>query len=121
MAKRSPEEYAEMSRAVEAGEYTVNGPLEVFARSSDPSAYEIDAWLDSEEITPADVRDATHFRRIRAAVTGDAAPAELQAAVAAARDVGDSWAIIGLALGISRQAAEQRYGTTHKPDEGGDE
>lgn len=32
MAKRrSPEEYAEMSRAVEAGEYTVAGPLELGA------------------------------------------------------------------------------------------
>jgi hypothetical protein len=31
MAKRSAEDYEEMSRAVEAGEYTVRGPLELGA------------------------------------------------------------------------------------------
>lgn len=31
MAKRRSEDYAEMSRAVEAGEYTVAGPLELGA------------------------------------------------------------------------------------------
>lgn len=30
MANRGPEEYAEMSRTVEAGEYTVAGPVEMF-------------------------------------------------------------------------------------------
>ncbi|OBB95932.1 hypothetical protein [Mycobacterium sp. 852002-40037_SCH5390672] len=76
----------------------------------DPTADEINEWLDSEEIKPADARDATHWRRIRAAVTSNAGHAELEAAVAAARDAGDSWAMIGAALGISRQAAEKRYG-----------
>ncbi|MGV0041287.1 hypothetical protein [Mycobacterium colombiense] len=84
--------------------------MQVFARSSDPSAYEINEWLDTIDVDPADARDAKHFRRIRAAVTGGADEAELEAAVAAARAAGDSWAIIGLALGIGRQAAEERYG-----------
>ena len=30
----------------------------------EPTAYEIDVWLDSEPPNPADARDATHFRRI---------------------------------------------------------
>ncbi|CQD21920.1 hypothetical protein BN000_05405 [Mycobacterium europaeum] len=76
----------------------------------DPTADEINEWLDSEEINPADARDAMHFRRIRAAVTRGAMPAELDAAVAAAREAGDGWAVIGVALGTGRQAAEARYG-----------
>lgn len=65
--------------------------------------------VDSQDINPADARDATHFRRIRAAVTGNAAQADLAAAVAAARAADDSWGIIASALGISPQDAEERY------------
>lgn len=78
--------------------------------ADDPAADEINEWLDSEEINPADARDATHFRGIRAAVTGNAPQAEVEAAVAAARAAGDSWDVIGLALGVGREAAKQRYG-----------
>lgn len=76
----------------------------------DPTADEINEWLDSIDVDPADARDATHFRRIRAALIGNATQAELETAVAAARDAGDSWGVIGLALGVGREAAEQRYG-----------
>ncbi|ORB75836.1 hypothetical protein [Mycobacterium scrofulaceum] len=76
----------------------------------DPTADEINEWLDSIDIDPADVRDATHFRRIRAAMTNNATQAALAAAVAAARAAGDSWAVIGAALGIGAQGAEQQYG-----------
>jgi len=56
-------------------------------------------------------RDAVHSRRITAAQKGvAAADAELVAAVAAARAAGDSWAIIGAALGTTRQNAFQRFG-----------
>lgn len=56
-------------------------------------------------------RDATNFRRIVAARTGVAeAEAELRAAVQAARDAGDSWAVIGAAMDTTRQAAYQRFG-----------
>lgn len=78
----------------------------------DPTADEINEWLDSIDVDPADARDAAHFRRLRAAVTGNAPEAELAAAVAAARAAGDSWAIIGAALGVSRHAAQQRYETS---------
>lgn len=77
----------------------------------DPTADEINEWLDSEEPNPADARDATHFRRIRAAVKASAAvDKDLYAAVSAARRAGDSWAVIGLALGTSRQEAYRRFG-----------
>lgn len=58
----------------------------ILLRVVDPTADEINEWLDSEEINPADAGDATHFRRIGAAVTSNADQAELEAAVAAARD-----------------------------------
>lgn len=56
-------------------------------------------------------RDATHFRKVVA--TNErfaAAKQELAQAVDQARKAGDSWAIIGAALGVSRQAAQQRFG-----------
>ena len=56
-------------------------------------------------------RDAGYFRRIiaaREAVTE--AENELRDAVGAARPAGDSWTIIGAALGTSRQNAYQRFG-----------
>ncbi len=78
---------------------------------ADPSAEEINAWLDSIKPNHADARDATHFRRIIAAREAvDTAAAELKEAVASARAAGDTWAMIGLALGTTRQAAFQRFG-----------
>jgi hypothetical protein len=109
VAKRIADEYAEMSRAVEAGEYTA-GPLEMFGGAADPTVGQIEQWLAAIKVDPADARGATHFRRIRAAVASNADEAELDAAVAAARDAGDSWAIIGAAIGLTAQAAEERYG-----------
>lgn len=76
----------------------------------------IDDFLDAVEVNPEDARDATHFRRIIAAKEAvDAADAELVAAVAAARAAGDTWDIIGVALGTSRQGAYQRFGKAAVP------
>ena len=78
---------------------------------NDPSADEINDWLDSIEPDPSDARDATHMRRIIAAAEAlTTAELELRAAVAAARAAGDAWDMIGLGLGVSRQAAYQRFG-----------
>jgi hypothetical protein len=66
-----------------------------------------------DDLDPATTpsRSAEHFRRIIAARKGvEEADAELHAAVRAARDAGDSWAVIGAALGTTRQAAFQRFG-----------
>ncbi len=55
-------------------------------------------------------RDATAFRRIVAAVDAvREADIELVEAVHAARKVGDSWTSIAVALGTTRQAAQQRF------------
>jgi hypothetical protein len=79
----------------------------------DPSAEEIDAWLDTIEPDPADARDARYFRRIVAAGAAlEAAEDDLHSAVAEARAAGDTWGMIGTALGVSRQAAYQRFGRT---------
>lgn len=67
-------------------------------------------------------RDATHFRRVVAANEALArAEGELRSAVAAARAAGDSWMIVGTALGVSKQAAQQRFGRAFRGslDEGG--
>jgi septum formation inhibitor MinC len=73
---------------------------------------DVDEWLDTIEPNPADARDASRLQRIIAAAEAvENAEAELRAAVKAARDAGDTWAVIGLALGISRQGAYQRFGS----------
>jgi hypothetical protein len=71
-----------------------------------PSADEINSRPDSVESDPADTRDATHLRRIIAGAEAlTTAEAELRAAVATARAAGDTWDMIG----VSRQAAYQRF------------
>ncbi|EHB53782.1 hypothetical protein MycrhDRAFT_4245 [Mycolicibacterium rhodesiae JS60] len=83
--------------------------------STDPT--DTEAWLESLEVDPNKARDARHVRRIAAAAKAAAdADAELTAAIAAARAAGDSWAMIGTALGVSRQAAIRRYGEGAKQD-----
>ena len=68
-----------------------------------------DSGLDS--VAPGSLRDASHFRRIIEAKKGlEAAEQELRDAVAAAREAGDSWTIIGAALSTTKQAAQQRFG-----------
>ena len=56
-------------------------------------------------------RDATPFRRIIEARRNlERAEQELHDAVAAAREAGDSWTVIGAAMDTTRQAAAQRFG-----------
>jgi dihydroxyacetone kinase len=65
-----------------------------------------------EVLNPATTtaRDATHFRAIISASEAvEAAESELRAAVREAREAGDSWSVVGAALGISKQAAQQRF------------
>lgn len=66
--------------------------------------------LDQVDPKTHPARDARHMRRIIAAVKQvEAADNELYAAVAAARAAGDSWTVIAVGLGTSRQAAQQRF------------
>lgn len=67
--------------------------------------------LDQLDPSTHPARDAASFRRIIAAQNQLAdAEQELREAVRAARAAGDSWTVIGAALDISRQAAQQRFG-----------
>ncbi len=67
--------------------------------------------LDQLDPSTHPARDAASFRRIIAARHQLAdAEQELREAVRAARVAGDSWTVIGAALDISRQAAQQRFG-----------
>lgn len=73
-----------------------------------------DTGLDT--LTPAThpARDAAGFRAIRAAMQQvEDAERTLREAVRDARATGDSWTVIGTALGTTRQAAYQRFGETH--------
>lgn len=67
--------------------------------------------LDQLASDTSPARDATAFRRIVAACDAvRSAEDELYAAVADARSRGDSWTAIAVALGTTRQAAQQRFG-----------
>jgi hypothetical protein len=77
------------------------------------AAADAERWLDALDPTAlaSPATDATHLRRIGAAVSADAASqAELAASVAAARKHGHTWTQIATMLGTSRQAARERYG-----------
>lgn len=72
--------------------------------------HDIDTFIDS--IPPEKMRDASHLRAIvEARDARDAATQRLAEAVAAAREAGDSWTMIGIALRTSKQNAFRKYGT----------
>lgn len=75
-------------------------------------AAEAEAWLDGLDPATTPAEDASDLKVIADAVD-DVAAAEqrLRAAVQAARANGRSWARIGIALGVTRQSAHERYGT----------
>lgn len=69
-----------------------------------------------ESVPPESLRDASHFRRIiEAKKAVEAADQELRDAVAAAHAAGDSWTVIGAAMGTSKQAAYQRFAKDIEP------
>lgn len=75
------------------------------------AAGEAEAWLDSLDPETTSAENPTDLRRIGLALRALAAQQrEVDEAVADARINGRSWGEIGLVLGISRQAARERYG-----------
>lgn len=83
------------------------------ARADDSQALEaFEKWAD--EVDP-DTIEVDHRQDLRAvAMAADAAKAADAAVVEAvqiARAQGRSWTQIGVGLGVSRQAARQRFGT----------
>lgn len=78
------------------------------AKEIEEAAERLDRW--AETIQASDLQDAGDLRAIaRAAGAREAADAGLTKAVATARANGRSWGKIGLTLGISRQAARERF------------
>jgi hypothetical protein len=72
---------------------------------------DVETWLDGVDPASIDWKEASHFRAIRAAneVISSGERALVQAVIAA-RSAGDSWTIIGAALGVTKQAASERFG-----------
>jgi hypothetical protein len=71
-------------------------------------------WLAGLEHADVQTSDARDLREIGLALVGiDAAEAALRAAVERARAAGRSWTEIANVLGVSRQAARQRFNEPH--------
>lgn len=74
-------------------------------------------WMQSDEFDPGEPVDATPLRRIVAADEELSRAAQrLREEVRAAHDAGLSWTVIGAVLGVSRQAARQRFGVPATAD-----
>lgn len=74
------------------------------------SASSVEKWLDSLNSSNIQMRDAKQLRKIGAAVSAvEAAEQELEDAVRAAREAGESWGAIALVLGTSRQQAHRKW------------
>jgi hypothetical protein len=80
------------------------------------AAAETAAWLDALDPDAADWDDPADLRAIADALQRVAqAEVDLADAVAAARKHERNWAEIGMALGITRQAARQRFDSPAEP------
>jgi hypothetical protein len=67
--------------------------------------------IEQTDVDPAQWRDASPLRAITSAlIVSDAAERNLIDAVATARAADLSWTEIAMMLGVSRQAARQRFG-----------
>jgi hypothetical protein len=86
------------------------------ATELDTLADRVEQWAD--DVDPADLREIPieDLRAITSLVaTLQEVETALSSAVARARADGYSWAHIGTALGVSKQAAQQRYGEPATP------
>lgn len=74
------------------------------------AAREAEAWLDSVDPAELEAENTDDLRAIAVALASVAdAEEQLRDAVVAARLGGRSWGRISMALGVSRQAARQRF------------
>lgn len=74
-----------------------------------PTRSNIDDFIDS--IDPTTMRDGKHLREIAAARKAvEDSQSRLQHAVDQAREAGDSWTAIGMALRTSKQNAYRKFG-----------
>ena len=76
-------------------------------RGSDP---DVEGWLDELDPDETPAQEASDLAAIGRAVDDrDRAEVLLETLVRDARAHGKSWAMIGLALGVSKQAAQRKY------------
>ena len=79
--------------------------------TTDETATATEEWLDGLDAAQVTARDGKFLRHVtEAAERAEVANADLRAAVLEARAAGETWAMIGPMLGVSRQAAYQRFG-----------
>jgi hypothetical protein len=86
--------------------------VETVTKSRAERAAALEAWADS--VDPADLRvaDTDSLRHIaELAQQRDHVDTELAKSVMAARAANRSWSEIGAMLGVSKQAAQRKYGT----------
>ena len=77
----------------------------------DQAVDEAEKWLDSLDPSTHPAENTEDLRAITSAIgTIATAEGELREAVLQARSNGRSWGRISLALGVSKQAARQRFG-----------
>jgi dihydroxyacetone kinase len=85
-------------------------PMPVIHTHDDAEAAAAEKWLDQLDPATVKPRDASRVRAIIAASEALAAAEEnLRQAVAEARAAGDTWTVIGAALGTTKQAAHERF------------
>lgn len=79
---------------------------------------DVEAWLDSLDPATMNWRDGAPLRAIGAALTNlEAAEEGLVDSIRAARRAGESWGMIGMVLGTSRQAAHRKYADLVRDEE----
>ena len=79
-------------------------------RELERAANDAEAWLNALDPDTSTAEDPEDLRRIGLALRALAdQQREVDEAVASARAHGRSWAEIGMILGITRQAARERY------------
>ena len=85
-------------------------------RQLEQAAADAEAWLDSLDPASVTSEDTADLRAVAIAV-GAVADAErdLRDAVQTARRSGRSWGRIAMVLGVSKQAAQQRFGGSVQP------
>ncbi len=81
------------------------------SKSRSERAAALEAWADSVEPEDLKIVDTSDLKAIaRLSDQRSQVEADLVDAVRLARDVGRSWSEIGVMLGVSKQAAQRKYG-----------
>lgn len=81
------------------------------SKSRSERAVALEEWADSVEPADLVIADTSDLKAIaRLADQRNQVDADMVDAVRGARDAGRSWSEIGVMLGVSKQAAQRKYG-----------